>query len=65
MSNQDPDVALAALFLSHKLYDVHLISVTNFCNEQNTASSILLMEKMILRELRYKVSISFLFSKTI
>lgn len=33
LSNQDQDVVLAALFLSHKLHDVHLISVGELCPE--------------------------------
>ena len=56
MCNQDPDVVLAALFISHKLYDVHLVSVECFRTDETSSHSILLMEQMILRELRYRVS---------
>ena len=43
MCNQDPDVVLAALFISHKLHDVHLVSVAALCEPDHDYSSVLAM----------------------
>lgn len=56
MANQDIHICLAALFISHKLHERDCVSIDQLCDEPGQSKKVLAMERLILRETKYKVA---------
>ena len=46
-ANHDLDVIIAALFISHKIHDVHQVSLFDFCPFKISQETVLQMESML------------------
>lgn len=56
MANQSADVVVAALFVSHKLYESVVVPVEQLCREWADSSTVIATELLIMKALKFRVA---------